>query len=190
MLDSWYRLFEVTTSNDENSYYELKYFNNLSEHVNITRLEANKQLNKLVDLLQKTFKNNFNLVAFKQKYLKSIQEIEIELAIEHLDSNSIIWFQRTTSNSTQNNNVEENCIFKALQLKVFSYNYKNFKTDLLTTQNNNNNNNGYINDSYFNLLNQFIEEACKKSVDYHVQQFKSYETFLSEFFVFYNYKGH
>jgi hypothetical protein len=92
-LDSWYRLFEVTTSNDENSYYELKYFNNLSEHVNITRQEANKQLNKLVDLFQKTFKNNFNLVAFKQKYLKSIQEIEIESAIEHLDSNSIIWFQ-------------------------------------------------------------------------------------------------
>ena len=179
LLDSWYKQAEpiVNTccSGVESCYYELKYFNNLTEHSNTTRAEGIKQLNKLLEIFEKTLKNNLN--DLKQKYLKSIQETEVELAIQYLNSYSIIWFEHTKQTDVTVC-TEENYIFKELQSRVYTRNYKNYKVEVTSSKDGANE---LVNDTaYLESLSQFVDEACKKAIDYHTEEFKPYKTFLSE----------
>ncbi len=169
LLDSWYRLID-------SDYYELKYFNNynLNEHVNMTRSEGNKQLIKLMEIFQKTLTND----CLKQKYLKSLQEIEVELAINYLNPNSIIWFEKTNSTPST---ITENTILNKLQSIVFTHNYKNYKLNEEEKANE-----LIKNNTYLNTFSQFIDEACKQSIDSLIKEFKPFDTYLSEFYLITN----
>ena len=166
LLDFWYK-FVIDTD-----CYELRYFNNLNlnEHVNMTRADGNQKLVKLMEIFQKTLTND----CLKQKYLKSLQEIEVELAVNYLNPNSIIWFERTNnSNPTTATTTTMNTILNKLQSIVFTHNYKNYKYDQEKADE------LIKNSIYLNTLSQFIEEACKKSIDFLIKELKPFDTYLS-----------
>ena len=126
-----------------------------------------------MEIFQKTLTND--LAHLKQKYLKSLQEIEVELAVKHLNPSSIIWFERTTVSIDSGGSVQENSILKELQSIVFAHNYKNYKVDDAELSQK------LIKDeTYLTVLSEFINEACRKSIDFYIKQLKPYETYLSK----------
>ncbi|CAF0715148.1 unnamed protein product [Brachionus calyciflorus] len=104
-----------------------------------------------------------NETSFRLKYLKSIQQQEIEIIVKHSDPQSIIWVNMTKSDANYNrsNSVDFNQmrytnILNLLQSKVLTNKYKHFSSENLHSSSQG---------PPENVLNEFIYNSVKALID-------------------------
>jgi hypothetical protein len=174
LVDRWYAR--------KDAHYVLKHFfdfNQATEPIFDQRDNANAQLASLFDLFHETFDNNL-----KEKYLKSIQQIEIEYAIQYASKLSIIWLKRTHKPDYVNTTDHQySNVLDLLQSHVFADNYKHFVIDSNRLDNvddycksgDNDDDDLDLNDivGYLDSLNDFVLKRCTHIIDSIVDAFQA-----------------
>jgi hypothetical protein len=95
------------------------------DFLELTSVEAVNSLNADLSRLFDVFANVED-ASFRQKYIKSIQQEEIEHIVRHADPSSVIWINLTGSSgeSTELNKLRYSHVLNLLQTKVLTHNYK------------------------------------------------------------------
>jgi hypothetical protein len=95
------------------------------DFLELTSVEAVNALNADLSRLFEVFAS-VDDASFKQKYIKSIQQEEIEHIVKHADPSSIIWVNLTGSSgeSSELNKLRYSHVLNLLQTKVLTHNYK------------------------------------------------------------------
>lgn len=119
----------------------------------------NDDLNKLTQLFLQQFDAiEDNGARLKLKYIKSVQQEELELISQAADPSTIVWVHVVGSGGCYNqfNKARYEQMFDLLKEKVLTHNYKHIKiscSDLKQTS------------THLNLINEFLYNALKQLAD-------------------------
>jgi hypothetical protein len=172
LFNKWYQI-----DKNENN-YKLNLVNNnnnLSELDDLLNIFISKYTCNLTETT--TINNEYPQFCFK--YLKSIQENEINLVVNHIDPSAIVWLNLTDlkmNEMTRFNQLRFQAVLKLLQSHVLTHNYKECRADSILNEN-------ILNKFLFNstksLIDQFVEDMNKKItanivLSKHIFNFLSY----------------
>lgn len=126
----------------------------------------NKDMDVLYDFFRKLENESIdpsNELTFGLKYLKSIQQQEIEIIVNNAEPQAIVWVHMTkvdpenkSTNLSEFNGLRYNKMLRLLQSKVLTNKYKHFAGENL---------NSSSNGSPQNILNDFIFNTVKSIID-------------------------
>ena len=144
------------------------------EHANTSNLGTNEEANSEIS------NSKFDL---KLKYLKSIQQEEIELVVKHLDPSSVVWFNLTHQNSVNvNTNSPESkfnfirykTVLDLLQKHIFQCNYKECVISEHEVRKTIRRNSSFSNNSHSplneKLMNEFLYNSIKSLIDNYISE--------------------
>jgi hypothetical protein len=112
--------------------------------------------------------NERNEESLSLKYLKSIQQDEIEFVVKHIDPSSIIWLNLTDSakkNLSRFNQNRFQSVLKLLQSHVLAHNYKECQLSEIKAENVFSN---FLYSSINALVDSYMENLSKKQNHSHI----------------------
>ena len=130
------------------------------------------ELDQLLTIFRKTFEQNNNEnINLKSKYLKSIQQNEIEFAVKHINPAHIVWLNISQSNSAELSTEQTNYknVLTLLQSHVLAQNYQEFNFNCLNQlENQTSSNEKTVNDFLFDsarvLIDNYVLDLNKKQI--------------------------
>ena len=169
LFKNWYE--QVTEKSNENSisYYKLKHQFLFDSNSSVSTCE----LDQLLATFQKIFDQNSNEnINLKSKYLKSIQQNEIEFAVKHINPAHIVWLNISQSNSAELSVEKTNYknVLTLLQSHVLVHNYQEFNFNCLNQlENQTGSNEKTVNDFLFDsaraLIDAYVLDLNKKQIN-------------------------
>ena len=155
LFHKWYSVDKY-----EKSMYKLNETNLLNLSSDLNELDELFQSIRIKYPLNETDNNNEEVLSLK--YLKSIQQEEIELVVKHIDPSSIIWLKLTDSkqnNLSRFNQIRFQSVLKLLQSHVLAHNYKECQLSEVAAENVFSN---FLFNSINALIDNYLENLCKK----------------------------
>ena len=177
------RLYKKETKSDDKQKYKLvvDFFNSDSAN---SLANVNDDLTSMLGVFKSRFADSDEEGrAFKLKYLKSIQQEEIELAIQNVQDSSIVWFHLTSSltnafTSAESasssasgltfNQLRYKTILNSLQSKVLAHNYKHISVDESCPKSQMS--------EHEKTMNEFIFSSVKAQLDAYMNEYNSVQS--------------
>jgi Ni,Fe-hydrogenase maturation factor len=117
-------------------------------------------------------------MALKLKYLKTIQQEEIELIMDHADPTTIVWFELSSTPKQRTSTIDTfhylrfQIVLNALQSKVLAHNYKQCTIDSTT----NNNTGTNLLTEIEKTMNNFVYQSIQCLVDNYLKELYAYQS--------------
>lgn len=123
LFNKWYALQKSSTQFTTTINYTFK-------NIFLCEKKASIELQQLLDILMIKFDeiDRIEQSNLREKYLKTIQQEEIEFVVQHIDPLAIIWVNIVT-NKNESTTHNSKAILDLLQSHVLAHNYKEWKLD-------------------------------------------------------------